>query len=91
VTHVVFQQRELVSSIAAGTLDLADSACASLMGEPAMYGLIGKMIAAPGQRDALIAILLEGVPSARAEKARGVRRNGVVLMSLASCGSWKSY
>ncbi len=24
-----------------------------------MYGLIGKMIAAPGQRDALIAILLE--------------------------------
>jgi quinol monooxygenase YgiN len=26
-----------------------------------MYGLIGKMTAAPGQRDALIAILLEGV------------------------------
>jgi quinol monooxygenase YgiN len=26
-----------------------------------MYGLIGKMIAQPGQRDALIAILLEGV------------------------------
>lgn len=26
-----------------------------------MYGLIGKMIATPGQRDALIAILLEGV------------------------------
>lgn len=26
-----------------------------------MYGLIGKMIAAPGQRDALMAILLEGV------------------------------
>ena len=26
-----------------------------------MYGLIGKMIAAPGQRDALIAILLEGI------------------------------
>jgi quinol monooxygenase YgiN len=26
-----------------------------------MYGLIGKMLAAPGQRDALIAILLEGV------------------------------
>jgi quinol monooxygenase YgiN len=25
-----------------------------------MYGLIGKMIAAPGQRDALVAILLEG-------------------------------
>ena len=26
-----------------------------------MYGLIGKMTAVPGQRDALIAILLEGV------------------------------
>jgi quinol monooxygenase YgiN len=26
-----------------------------------MHGLIGKMIATPGQRDALIAILLEGV------------------------------
>lgn len=26
-----------------------------------MYGLIGKLTAAPGQRDALIAILLEGV------------------------------
>lgn len=26
-----------------------------------MYGLIGKMIAVPGQRDALIVILLEGV------------------------------
>jgi quinol monooxygenase YgiN len=25
-----------------------------------MYGLIGKMLAAPGQRDALVAILLEG-------------------------------
>jgi quinol monooxygenase YgiN len=28
-----------------------------------MYGLIGKMIAQPGQRDALIAILLEGTAS----------------------------
>ena len=26
-----------------------------------MYGLIGKMLAHPGQRDALIAILLEGI------------------------------
>lgn len=28
-----------------------------------MYGLIGKMIAVPGQRDALISILLEGTES----------------------------
>lgn len=26
-----------------------------------MYGLIGKMLAVPGQRDALVAILLEGI------------------------------
>jgi quinol monooxygenase YgiN len=31
--------------------------------EREMYGLIGKMTAVPGQRDALIAILLEGVDS----------------------------
>lgn len=30
-------------------------------GVPTMYGLIGKMVAKPGQRDALIAILLENV------------------------------
>ena len=28
---------------------------------PSMYGLIGKMTAVPGQRDALVAILLEGL------------------------------
>lgn len=33
---------------------------AGLEGRQQMYGLIGKMMAAPGQRDALIAILLEG-------------------------------
>jgi len=31
------------------------------MNERAMYGLIGKMTATPGQRDALTAILLEGL------------------------------
>ena len=30
-------------------------------GAPQMHGLIGKMIAAPGQREALIAVLLEGI------------------------------
>jgi len=30
-------------------------------GAPPMHGLIGKMIAAPGQREALIAVLLEGI------------------------------
>ena len=35
--------------------------CATVKGVERMYGLIGKMIAVPGQRDALIAILLEGI------------------------------
>lgn len=35
-------------------------AAASRIGGASMYGLIGKLKAAPGQRDALIAILLEG-------------------------------
>lgn len=30
-------------------------------GDPAMYGLIGKMSAKPGQRDAVIALILQGV------------------------------
>lgn len=34
---------------------------AQAQGTSAMYGLIGKMTAKPGQRDSLIAILLEGV------------------------------
>lgn len=33
----------------------------SPLSRPQMYGLIGKMLAAPGRRDDLIAILLEGV------------------------------
>jgi quinol monooxygenase YgiN len=38
----------------------AGSALGGCAAESAMYGLIGKMIAKPGQRDALLAILLEG-------------------------------
>src|SRR5262245_4478615 len=34
---------------------------ATTQGTPHMYGLIGKMTTRPGQRDAFIAILLEGV------------------------------
>lgn len=34
---------------------------AQAQGSAPMYGLIGKMTAKPGQRDALIAILLDGV------------------------------
>lgn len=44
---------------ALGAMGLASAAQAQ--GTPAMYGLIGRMRAKPGQRDALIAILLDGV------------------------------
>jgi quinol monooxygenase YgiN len=56
-----FSRREFISATAAGAFVLAVPACASRIGEPAMYGLIGKMKAAPGQRDTLISILLDGV------------------------------
>ena len=39
---------------------LTSSALALPEGDNVMYGLIGKMRATPGERDALIAILLEG-------------------------------
>jgi quinol monooxygenase YgiN len=46
----------------AGVAGLAALPASALSGEAGdeMHGLIGKMRAAPGQRDALIAILLEG-------------------------------
>lgn len=56
-----FSKRKFVATTVAGIAVLALPACASRIGENKMYGLIGKMKAAPGQRDALIAILLDGV------------------------------
>jgi len=49
-----------MASLGAGATMLALPASA-LQGNPTMYGLIGKMRAQPGQRDALVAILLDGV------------------------------
>jgi quinol monooxygenase YgiN len=46
--------------LAAGFGLCASSALTACAVEGAMYGLIGKMIAKPGQRDALVAVLLEG-------------------------------
>ncbi len=47
----------LLGSVAAAT---AASAAPVPSGKPELYGLIGKMKSAAGQRDALIAIVLEG-------------------------------
>jgi quinol monooxygenase YgiN len=44
----------------AGIAAALSSGCVHLGGEGTMYGLIGKALAAPGKRDELIQILLEG-------------------------------
>ena len=55
----------LVATLAIATVALSQDSKpvqqADPKGEKKLYGLIGKMNAVPGQRDALIAILLEGV------------------------------
>ena len=59
---MIFDRRRFIGTVAAGAIVLAVPACAIHTGaKTAMYGLIGKMKAVPGQRDALISILLEGV------------------------------
>jgi quinol monooxygenase YgiN len=53
-------RREFVGVISSAIF-AAVSGCATLQGESKMDGLIGKMRIVPGQRDALISILIEGV------------------------------
>jgi quinol monooxygenase YgiN len=43
-----------------GSMAASAASAAPAQGEADLYGLIGKMKAAPGQRDTLIAIMLEG-------------------------------
>jgi quinol monooxygenase YgiN len=58
---MTIKRREFVGIASAGAVALALPAFAARTGGTAMYGLIGKMKAITGQRDALVAILLEGV------------------------------
>lgn len=53
-------RRSAVAALAALPLATRVQAAPQNKETPPMYGLIGKMRAQPGQRDALIAILLEG-------------------------------
>jgi len=58
-------RRRVLGALAALPLTQARAAApvtptATMKATPSMYGLIGKIRATPGQRDALIAILLEG-------------------------------
>jgi quinol monooxygenase YgiN len=54
-------RREFVAIMSSTSILAAVSGCATLKGQSEMYGLIGKMRIVPGQRDALISILIEGV------------------------------
>jgi quinol monooxygenase YgiN len=59
-------RRQFTTTAVALTMGRALTACTSLTRTTPMYGLIGRVQAKPGQRDALIAILLAGT-----EKMRG--------------------
>lgn len=55
------KRRELLAGAGAALVMMSARLPANAMGEQAMYGLIGKMKAVSGQRDALIALMLEDV------------------------------
>jgi quinol monooxygenase YgiN len=57
---VRLHRRQLFAAGAAAA-GLVATAPRVVLGGSEMYGLIGKMLAAPGERDRVIAILLEGV------------------------------
>ena len=54
-------RRQFIGASVAGAALLTLPACATQIGSTSMYGLIGKIKAISGQRDALASILLEGV------------------------------
>jgi quinol monooxygenase YgiN len=60
--QATFTRRSVVLGAAAATITTAASATTTTISAevPSMYGLIGKMKCAPGQRESLISILLEG-------------------------------
>ena len=54
-------RRDFIAIAGASAVAVVVLGCVSLKGTTNMYGLIGKMKTVPGQRDALISILIEGV------------------------------
>ena len=58
---MALNRRQFLTVTTVGIATLAMPASASRSGGTTMYGLIGKVRAVPGQRDALISILLDGV------------------------------
>jgi len=58
--HVIMR-RDFITGIGAASIVAMASGCAMKSGGSELYGLIGKMKVVPGERDALISILLEGL------------------------------
>jgi quinol monooxygenase YgiN len=54
-------RRHFVAAVGTVAVAAALPGCTTIKGDKAMFGLIGKMKAQPGQRAALAAILLEGI------------------------------
>jgi quinol monooxygenase YgiN len=54
-------RRDFIATSGAAVLAVAVPGCASAREAADMYGLIGRMKVVPGQRDALIEILIQGV------------------------------
>ena len=55
------KRRDLLAGTGAALLLASARLPADIPGEPSMYGLIGRMKAVSGQRDALIALMLEEI------------------------------
>lgn len=58
---MVITRREVAATAGAFAIGIVGPSYASTKAATNMYGLIGKMKIVPGQRDALISILLEGL------------------------------
>lgn len=56
-------RREFITAVAAAALTSTVAGCATAQQEKHMYGLIGKMKVAPGQRGAVTQLLLDGTRS----------------------------
>jgi len=54
-------RRQFIATAALGAMAVALPGLAATQENASMHGLIGRMMAAPGQRDALIGILLESI------------------------------
>jgi quinol monooxygenase YgiN len=81
-------RRTAVAALAA--LPLASQATPAKKEATPMYGLIGKMRAQPGQRDALIAILLEGTGNMPGCLSYGIAKDKGDLDAIWITETWDS-